>query len=167
MRCLSNTTSSTTGCCQLTSNRSFLPHNVCGCMCVLCVACTAARVHPGETNASWMMKGALQQLLADTPEAQQLRETFVFKVGDMMTGGGASRDAANSCLLPDQQILLAVCNLCGSNVHGTSCSTRAQMRTHRSSQRQVPGCQRRMSAGWGCGVAHNGGRQRHTDCTRH
>jgi hypothetical protein len=40
----------------------------------------AARVHPGETNASWMMKGALQQLLADTPEAAALREQFVFKV---------------------------------------------------------------------------------------
>lgn len=40
----------------------------------------AARVHPGETNSSWMMKGALQQLLADTDEAAQLRETFVFKV---------------------------------------------------------------------------------------
>lgn len=40
----------------------------------------AARVHPGETNSSWMMKGALQQLLADTEEAAQLREMFVFKV---------------------------------------------------------------------------------------
>lgn len=27
-----------------------------------------------------MMKGALQQLLADTQEAQALREAFVFKV---------------------------------------------------------------------------------------
>jgi hypothetical protein len=40
----------------------------------------SARVHPGETNASWMMKGALQQLLADTEEAAALREQFVFKV---------------------------------------------------------------------------------------
>lgn len=48
------------------------------CCVVLC--CVVARVHPGETNSSWMMKGALQQLLADTQEAAQLRETFVFKV---------------------------------------------------------------------------------------
>lgn len=42
-------------------------------------AVCAARVHPGEANASWMMKGALEQLLADTGEAAQLRESFVFK----------------------------------------------------------------------------------------
>jgi hypothetical protein len=40
----------------------------------------AARVHPGETNASWMMKGALHQLLGSSAESVQLREQFVFKV---------------------------------------------------------------------------------------
>lgn len=45
----------------------------------LCCCRPAARVHPGETNSSWMMKGALQHLLADTEEAAHLRETFVFK----------------------------------------------------------------------------------------
>jgi hypothetical protein len=50
----------------------------CACRVVSCSA--AARVHPGETNSSWLMKGAVEQLLADTKEAAQLRETFVFKV---------------------------------------------------------------------------------------
>ena len=38
------------------------------------------RVHPGETNASWMMKGVLDFLLGDTEEANMLRRMFVFKV---------------------------------------------------------------------------------------
>lgn len=41
----------------------------------------SARVHPGESNASWMMKGALDFLTSARPEAEKLRETTVFKVG--------------------------------------------------------------------------------------
>lgn len=39
-----------------------------------------ARVHPGETNGSWMMEGFLDFLLGDSEDAQLLRDTFVFKV---------------------------------------------------------------------------------------
>ena len=39
-----------------------------------------ARVHPGETNSSWMMEGFLDFLLGDSDDAQLLRDTFVFKV---------------------------------------------------------------------------------------
>lgn len=44
-------------------------------------------MHPGETNASWLLKGALQQLLADTEEAARLRNNFVFKVVPMLNPG--------------------------------------------------------------------------------
>lgn len=39
-----------------------------------------ARVHPGETNGSWMMEGFLDFLLGDSEDAHLLRDTFVFKV---------------------------------------------------------------------------------------
>ncbi|XP_033490000.2 cytosolic carboxypeptidase 2 [Epinephelus lanceolatus] len=47
-----------------------------------------ARVHPGETNASWMMEGFLDFLLGDTEDAQLLRDTFVFKVVPMLNPDG-------------------------------------------------------------------------------
>ncbi|XP_053305224.1 cytosolic carboxypeptidase 2, partial [Spea bombifrons] len=47
-----------------------------------------ARVHPGETNGSWMMKGFLDFLLSDSPDAQVLRETFIFKVVPMLNPDG-------------------------------------------------------------------------------
>lgn len=31
-----------------------------------------ARVHPGETNGSWMMKGLLDYILSDAPDAKVL-----------------------------------------------------------------------------------------------
>lgn len=40
-----------------------------------------ARVHPGETNSSWVMHGFLDFILSDSPDACLLREMFVFKVG--------------------------------------------------------------------------------------
>lgn len=45
-----------------------------------------ARVHPGETNGSWMMQGFLEFLLSDKPDACLLRETFVFKVSEGKRG---------------------------------------------------------------------------------
>nr|XP_009938482.1 PREDICTED: cytosolic carboxypeptidase 3 [Opisthocomus hoazin] len=47
-----------------------------------------ARVHPGETNSSWIMKGFLDYILSDTGEAQLLRDNFVFKVVPMLNPDG-------------------------------------------------------------------------------
>lgn len=45
-----------------------------------------ARVHPGETNSSWMMQGFLEFLLSDLPDARLLREIFIFKVREGVQG---------------------------------------------------------------------------------
>ncbi|CAN2387188.1 protein side chain deglutamylation [Pristimantis euphronides] len=47
-----------------------------------------ARVHPGETNSSWMMKGFLDYILSSRSDAQLLRDTFVFKVVPMLNPDG-------------------------------------------------------------------------------
>ncbi|KAF3818008.1 hypothetical protein GH733_014880 [Mirounga leonina] len=63
-----------------------------------------ARVHPGESNASWVMKGALEFLVSSDPVARLLRENFIFKIipmlnpdgvinGKWQTSGSSKRDA--------------------------------------------------------------------------
>jgi hypothetical protein len=47
-----------------------------------------ARVHPGETNSSWMMKGFIDYLLGNTPDAKLLRDTFIFKIVPMLNPDG-------------------------------------------------------------------------------
>ncbi|KAK4324423.1 hypothetical protein Pmani_004939 [Petrolisthes manimaculis] len=46
------------------------------------------RVHPGETPSSWIMKGILDYLTADTPKAHELRCQFVFKIIPMLNPDG-------------------------------------------------------------------------------
>ena len=48
----------------------------------------SARVHPGETNASWIMEGILDFLTSDTPEADELRTHFMFKIIPMLNVDG-------------------------------------------------------------------------------
>ncbi|XP_048112703.1 cytosolic carboxypeptidase 2-like isoform X3 [Alosa alosa] len=47
-----------------------------------------ARVHPGETNSSWVMKGIMDFLLSDTPDARLLRDAFIFKLVPMLNPDG-------------------------------------------------------------------------------
>ncbi|XP_054441083.1 cytosolic carboxypeptidase 4, partial [Pteronotus mesoamericanus] len=47
-----------------------------------------ARVHPGESNSSWVMKGALEFLVSSDPVARLLRENFIFKIIPMLNPDG-------------------------------------------------------------------------------
>ncbi|MFM7850974.1 MAG: M14 family zinc carboxypeptidase [Flammeovirgaceae bacterium] len=47
-----------------------------------------SRVHPGESNASWMMKGCIDFLVSDDEKAQFLRNTYVFKIIPMLNPDG-------------------------------------------------------------------------------
>ncbi|XP_068133658.1 cytosolic carboxypeptidase 3 isoform X2 [Hyperolius riggenbachi] len=47
-----------------------------------------ARVHPGETNSSWVMKGFLDFILSSRGDAHLLRDIFVFKVVPMLNPDG-------------------------------------------------------------------------------
>eukprot|EP01038_Epipyxis_sp_PR26KG_P005033 gene5033-7023_t len=48
----------------------------------------SARVHPGETPASWMMKGILDFLTSDTSQAKLLRQVYVIFIVPMLNPDG-------------------------------------------------------------------------------
>eukprot|EP00466_Bigelowiella_natans_P021692 jgi/Bigna1/84729/fgenesh1_pg.249_\ len=48
----------------------------------------SARVHPGESNASWMMKGLIEFLLGKSSKAASLRKRFLFKIVPMLNPDG-------------------------------------------------------------------------------
>mmetsp|Transcript_20229 Transcript_20229/g.37724 ORF Transcript_20229/g.37724 Transcript_20229/m.37724 type:complete len:558 (+) Transcript_20229:867-2540(+) len=47
-----------------------------------------SRVHPGESNSSWMMKGIIDFLVGPSLEAKILRDNFVFKIIPMLMPDG-------------------------------------------------------------------------------
>ncbi|KAF5841002.1 hypothetical protein DUNSADRAFT_14858 [Dunaliella salina] len=52
-------------------------------------AVITARVHPGESNSSWMVRGLIEYLTGSSAEASMLRKHFVFKVVPMLNPDGA------------------------------------------------------------------------------
>lgn len=64
----------------------------------------SSRVHPGESNASWMMKGLIDFLVSSAPEAKALREKFVFKIVPMINVDGVINGNYR-------------CSLCGSDLN--------------------------------------------------
>ena len=47
-----------------------------------------SRVHPGESNASFIMHGTLEYLVSDDEGAKYLRNNFVFKIVPMLNPDG-------------------------------------------------------------------------------
>ncbi|XP_064653134.1 uncharacterized protein LOC135503474 isoform X3 [Lineus longissimus] len=47
-----------------------------------------ARVHPGESNSSWMMKGLLDFLTSNSAIAQEIRNNYIFKIVPMLNPDG-------------------------------------------------------------------------------
>uniref|UniRef100_A0A1I8FJT3 Peptidase_M14 domain-containing protein n=1 Tax=Macrostomum lignano TaxID=282301 RepID=A0A1I8FJT3_9PLAT len=78
-----------------------------------------SRVHPGESNASWMMKGFLDHLTGQHPDACLLRDCFTFKVVPMINPDGvivgnyrcslAGRDLNRNYRSPLRDSFPAVC----------------------------------------------------------
>jgi hypothetical protein len=48
----------------------------------------SARVHPGETNSSWVIQGLINFLVSDHPTAAALRTRYVFKIVPMLNPDG-------------------------------------------------------------------------------
>ncbi|XP_062855346.1 cytosolic carboxypeptidase 1 isoform X2 [Trichomycterus rosablanca] len=63
----------------------------------------SARVHPGETNASWVMKGTLEFLMSSSPLAQSLRESYIFKIIPMLNPDGVI-NGSHRCSLSGEDL---------------------------------------------------------------
>ncbi|XP_069936225.1 cytosolic carboxypeptidase 1-like [Cherax quadricarinatus] len=62
-----------------------------------------ARVHPGESNSSWVMEGVLNFLLGSEPEAQLLLDKFIFKIVPMLNPEGVIH-GNQRCGLTDEDL---------------------------------------------------------------
>lgn len=62
-----------------------------------------ARVHPGESNSSWVMHGTLCYLLGDTTAATKLRNRYVFKIVPMLNVEGVI-NGCHRCGLTDEDL---------------------------------------------------------------
>ena len=50
-----------------------------------------SRVHPGESNGSYVIQGVIEFLLSNDPAAKNLRKTFIFKIIPMLNPDGVIR----------------------------------------------------------------------------
>ena len=48
----------------------------------------SSRVHPGESNASFIVEGIIKFLMSDDDDAYSLRQKFVFKIVPMLNPDG-------------------------------------------------------------------------------
>ncbi|XP_037776542.1 cytosolic carboxypeptidase 1-like [Penaeus monodon] len=62
-----------------------------------------ARVHPGESNASWVMEGILDYLLTDTAASRLLLQNFIFKIVPMLNPEGVIH-GNQRCGLTDEDL---------------------------------------------------------------
>ncbi|KAE9418681.1 hypothetical protein Angca_003198, partial [Angiostrongylus cantonensis] len=63
-----------------------------------------SRVHPGESNASWMMHGILETLLISSdPVVEELRRRFVFKIVPMLNPDGVI-NGSHRCSLSGEDL---------------------------------------------------------------
>ena len=63
------------------------------------IAVRTSRVHPGESNASWIMNGIIDFLVGDEEQAKFLRDTFVFKIIPMLNPDGVIVGNYRCCLI--------------------------------------------------------------------
>lgn len=63
----------------------------------------SARVHPGETNASWVMKGTLEFLMGTSSMAASLREAYIFKIVPMLNPDGVV-NGSHRCSLSGEDL---------------------------------------------------------------
>ena len=52
------------------------------------IVVVTGRVHPGESNASWMVQGIIDFITGETEEARELRSLYIFKIIPMMNPDG-------------------------------------------------------------------------------
>ncbi|XP_067839264.1 cytosolic carboxypeptidase 1 isoform X4 [Heptranchias perlo] len=62
-----------------------------------------SRVHPGESNSSWVMKGTLEFLMSNNLTAQSLRDSYIFKIVPMLNPDGVI-NGSHRCSLSGEDL---------------------------------------------------------------
>ncbi|XP_078070577.1 cytosolic carboxypeptidase 1 isoform X2 [Mustelus asterias] len=62
-----------------------------------------SRVHPGESNSSWVMKGTLEFLMSNNLAAQNLRDSYIFKIVPMLNPDGVI-NGSHRCSLSGEDL---------------------------------------------------------------